>query len=87
MNNWLEPLIEKNTKRKDVQEPWFDGSSSICIYGTGTFAQDVYRACGEKGLCVLAFLDRRSAAARFLHGAPVMFSESVRGVVVMNWHS
>jgi len=75
--------LKKNTKRKDAREPWFDGSSPIYIYGTGTFAEDVYRACAEKGLYVSAFLDHRSSAAKFLHGVPVMLPESAHDAVVI----
>lgn len=83
MTNWLEPLMEKAARQKDVRAPWLDGFSPIFIYGTGTFAQDVYRACTEKGLFVSAFLDHRSSALRFLHGVPVMSPESAREAVVI----
>lgn len=83
MKEWLEPLFEKAAVQKGSKKNWFDGSVPIFIYGTGVFAQDVYRAMLQNGRVVSAFLDHRQPVPRSLNGVPVMHPESARGTVVL----
>lgn len=75
MTAWLSPLIEKASKQKDVRAPWLDGSSSIFIYGTGTFAQNVHQVLINNGLPVSGFIDHMPRENPFLYGMPTYTPE------------
>ena len=83
MIDWLEILIEQAVVQQNTNKALFGGSSPVFIYGTGTFAQDVFRALTEKGIYISAFLDHRQTMPENLHGIPVMHPESARDAIVL----
>ena len=50
-------MFDQTIAQKIENAPWIDHYTPVLIYGTGTFAQDIYHTLVDHGLPVLGFLD------------------------------
>jgi FkbM family methyltransferase len=71
MKEWFVPLIEKASDQMKTNRGVFDGFSPIFIYGTGTFAKDIYRVLIQDSLEVSGFLDHRMKDGMIINALPV----------------
>lgn len=83
MSEWLEPLFKKMTEQKDVNRYLLDGSKPVFVYGTGSFARDVFKVLVQGGVYVSAFLDHREPAPESLDGVPVLHPEAAKNAIVV----
>lgn len=74
MINWLDLLIEKSVKQKEQNSYFFEDFSTIFVYGTGTFARDVYHVIVSRGLPVQGFIDHLPHSNN-LFGVPIYTPE------------
>lgn len=81
MTNWLNVLIENATKQRELKAPWVDNFSTIFIYGTGIFAQDIYHIMTQRGLYVNGFVDHMPRNIPHLLGVPIYTPEKVIEII------
>lgn len=75
MTNWLASLIEKASSQRDISRHLINSHAPVFIYGTGTFAQDIYRVLVNNGFSVYGFIDHLKSDTTFLHGMPIYTPE------------
>ena len=77
MTDWLNPLIELASKQIDKNKQLVTNKyNPIYIYGTGTFAQDVYHVLLNRGFPIEGFIDHLEKDNPSIHGIKIFTPES-----------
>lgn len=80
MMNWIEPLFEGASRKILSNRVLFENTSSFFIYGTGTFARDVFQLLLKDGKHVLGFIDHHERNTAYFDGLPIYTSEQAAAV-------
>ena len=77
---WLQSLFDQTIAQKIENAPWINHYTPVLIYGTGTFAQDIYHTLVDHGLPVLGFLDHIEREKNSLNGIPIYKPDATRTI-------
>jgi len=77
---WLQSLFDQTIAQKIENVPWINHYTPVLIYGTGTFAQDIYHTLVDHGLPVLGFLDHIEREKNSLNGIPIYKPDAARTI-------
>jgi FkbM family methyltransferase len=94
MISWLEQLIERAATQKESNKNLFEVSTTTFVYGTGSFAQDVYQVLLNNGIPVYGFIDHLEQKLKFINGKPIYTPEKAaeirppnKAIIVLGIHN